>query len=422
MKTTTLSLLALLSSLSFVAEANAEPLRVPAFTAYSEPDTGALRISRRQKTTRWTDPAQSVLWFGQIRQPGFLDATVVLTLPEGLKVDLTLDVAGQTLSAAAKGTGEPVEVKFGRVEIKEPGYRKFTLSAPKAKKDRFSVALDALVLDGSALENAHFNVTERRNAASVHLFYPAPRGEEITAFYTEVTGIEDPVHTYYMACGFDRGYFGMQVNSETERRIIFSVWDAAEGASADDRSTVAEENHTQLLKKGEGVHASVFGNEGTGGHSHLKYPWKTGEPQKFVVTAKVDGTFTDYTGWWFHPEKKEWTLLASFRAPKDGRYLRGLYSFSENFGGDTGHFQRKALFGNQWILLKNGEWRELTTATFSHDNAGKEVRLDRFMGLEDGQFFLAHGGFRPGFTEYGKAFTRPATGRKPEGVEALLKE
>jgi len=35
---------------------------------------------------------------------------------------------------------------------------------------------------------------------------------------------QDTVGAYFMANGFNHGYFGMQVNSETERRIIFSVW------------------------------------------------------------------------------------------------------------------------------------------------------------------------------------------------------
>lgn len=44
---------------------------------------------------------------------------------------------------------------------------------------------------------------------------------------------------------------------------------------------------------------------------------------------------------------------------------------------------------------------ELTTASFSHDPTGKAARLDRFMGVEDGRFFLSHGGFVEGFTPYG---------------------
>ena len=106
-------------------------------------------------------------------------------------------------------------------------------------------------------------------------------------------------------------------------------------------------------------------------------------------------------------------LISSWRTPKDGSYMRGLYSFSENFGGNNGHLRRKALFGNQWIRTDRGEWIELTTASFSHDRTGNVDRLDRFMGLENGQFFLSNGGFIPGFTKSGEKFTRPATGQVP---------
>jgi hypothetical protein len=203
----------------------------------------------------------------------------------------------------------------------------------------FAGAVEALVLEGPAVEGAHFNLKERRNAASVHLAYPAPKDAKIAMFYNEVTAVEDPVATYYLACGFSRGYFGMQVNSPTERRIIFSVWDAGSGKDAKDRSTVEEENHTQLLARGEGVVASVFGNEGTGGHSLLVYPWKTVEAQRFLLTAKPDGTPTVYRGYWFHPEERRWMLIASFRASRDGRWLSGLYSFSENFDGRNGQLR-----------------------------------------------------------------------------------
>ena len=228
-----------------------------------------------------------------------------------------------------------------------------------------------------------------------------------------MTAVDDPVQTYYMATGFARGYFGMQVNSPTERRIIFSVWDAASGTTAMDRSTVAADNYTQLVAKGDGVVAEVFGNEGTGGHSHLVYAWKTGSTQRFFVTAAPSGTSTVYSGYWFHPERQSWQLIASFRAAKDGQGLRRLYSFSENFGGSTGHLRRKALFGAQWIQLANGQWHELTSASFSHDPTGREQRLDRFMGVENGQFFLSHGGFVPGFTTSGALFTRPSSGAPP---------
>ncbi len=398
-------LLLLLAALSARAE-----LRVPGSTAYGAPDPDALRVSKSRGVVDWRNPKQSVLWFGEFKKTGNLEVSLAVTLPEKAPATppvFKLTLAGKSAEATATGTGKTV-LKFGSFDIAKAGYQQFTLESANPAGD-----IESLVLDGPAAEGAHFNTDPRRNAASVHLFYPLEGKPEVQAFYCEATGVLDPVYTYYMATGFSRGYFGMQVNSAKERRIIFSVWDAAEGQDAQDRTSVKEENHTTLLAKGEGVEASVFGNEGTGGHSHLVYPWKTGETQKFVVTVKPQGTFTDYSGYWFHPEKKTWTLLASFHAPKDGKYLRGLYSFSENFGGSNGHLQRKALFGNQWIQTSDGKWSPILKATFSFDGTGKAARLDRFMGVENGSFFLSQGGFVEGFTAYGAPFTRPGGGSPP---------
>ena len=397
--------------LLLVVTAHAE-LRVPAFTAYGDPDPNALHVSSKDGITGWKNPDEKVVWFGEIKTPGKIDCALTLRLAKDAVSKLRLTVGSQSREVSATGTGDAQAVKFGEFTIAKAGYARFELTSLNAA-GASAGDIDALVLDGPAAEGAHFNVDPRRNAASVHLFYPTPADAKVALFYNEVTGVDDPVATYYMACGFARGYFGMQVNSPTERRIIFSVWDAGSGQSANNRSGVAEENHTQLLGKGEGVEASVFGGEGTGGHSHLVYPWKTGSVQRFVVTAKPEDTHTDYTGYWFHPEKKEWLLIASFRAPKDGKALRGLYSFSENFGGNNGHVRRKALFGPQWIRTADGKWQELTEASFSHDGTGKDARLDRFMGVENGRFFLSHGGFVEGFTKYGEKFTRPAT-KPPE--------
>jgi hypothetical protein len=222
------------------------------------------------------------------------------------------------------------------------------------------------------------------------------------------------VHTFYMACGFHRGYFGMQVNSPTERRIIFSVWDSGAGQTAMKRDGVAADDRTELLDKGEGVNANAFGGEGTGGHSHLKYQWKTGERQRFLLTAAAAANGSAiYSGHWYHPERRAWQKIASFRAPKANRSLKGLHSFSENFVGGNGHLLRKARFCNQWVRTVDGRWLEITEATFSHDPTGKADRLDRFMGVEDGCFFLSHGGFVEGLTKFGDRFTRPASGKPP---------
>ncbi|MCF7975509.1 MAG: DUF3472 domain-containing protein [Phycisphaerae bacterium] len=390
-------------------------LRVPAYTAYLDPDVRGARMSEAAGITRWTDPTLKVWWFGQIRTKGSLDCAVELTLPQGTTSRLRLTVAGQSSEVSVTGTGtQPVTAEFGSFKIEQAEYQKFTLESLDQAGQPFG-DVKTLILNGKATENAHFNLKERRNAASVHLAYPVPANTKVAAFYCEMTALEDPIWSYYMACGWHRGYFGMQVNSPTERRIIFSVWDS--GNEAVDRDKVNADNRVTLVGKGEDVFSGSFGNEGTGGHSHLKFPWKTGETQRFMVTAEpTDATHTIYSGFYFHPDKKVWILISSWRAPKEGGYMRGLYSFSENFSGANGHTLRKALYGSQWIRTDQGQWIELTTATFSHDATGKADRLDRFMGVQDGQFFLSHGGFVPGFTQYGTAFTRPATGQAPDLV------
>jgi len=391
-------------------------LRVPAFCAYLDPNPEGASVDN-SGIHDWQDPALKVLWFGEMKTPGKLTCSVELKLPEGATSRLRLRVGSGSNEVVAKGLGShTVSVDFGSFDIAAAGYQRFPRDALNAKGQPFG-QIEALVLTGPATSQAHFNLKARRNAASVHLTYPLPKDVQVSAFYCEVTGVDDPLWTYYMACGWHRGYFGMQVNSPSERRIIFSVWDS--GNEANDRHKVKAVDCVQLVAKGEGVVADGFGGEGTGGHSHLVYPWKTGEKQRFVVTAKpVDATHTEYSGYFFHPEQRQWLLISSWRAPKDGGYLHDLYSFSENFGGSNGHLRRKALFGQQWFRNSDNQWIEIAEASFSHDETGKTDRLDRFMGVEDGRFFLSHGGFAAGFTEYGKRFQRPPTGKVP--AELLL--
>jgi hypothetical protein len=393
-------------------------LQVPAFTAYIEPDPEGADVSPRSGISGWTNPSLKVVWFGDFKSPGKLNCSLILRLSAGQETKLRLTVGGQSHEAAAKTTSDNDAIlDFGSFDISATGYLPLILeSLNPPGKDVGNIR--TLVLSGPAAEGAHFNLKPRRNAASVHLTYPVGGATNVDAFYCEVTGVENPIWTYFEACGWHRGYLGMQVNSPTERRIIFSVWDS--GKEKVDRNNVAQPDRVTLVAKGKGVFSGDFGNEGTGGHSHLVFDWKTGERQRFLVTAKpTDATHTIYSGYWFHPTQEKWMLISSWKAPQDGGYLRGLYSFSENFGGANGELRRKALYGNQWFHTADGQWHEQTTAKFSHDPTGKSDRLDRFMGVENGQFFLSNGGFIPGFTKFGELFTRPATGKLPNDLTPL---
>jgi hypothetical protein len=332
------------------------------------------------------------------------------------KLRLTLaPVGGEPLparDAILTGGDDAVFADFGAFDLPD-AHQYYTLTFTGLEKSgRTFGDLKALLLDGPAAADAEFNLEARRNAASVHLGYPVPKDAQVAAFYCEVTPREEPLYTYYEACGWHRGYFGMQVNGPHERRIIFSVWDA--GGEAKDRGKVADDNRVKLLAKGDGVVAGDFGNEGTGGHSHLVYPWQKDQTYRFLLTAQVDGTFTTYAGWFYFPEKQAWGLIARFRAPRDGAWPHGLYSFNENFGGSNGYLRRLAEFGNQWIKLADGTWRELTEAHFTHDGTGKICRHDYGAGVTDGRFWLSNGGFVAAGVKYGDVFTRPAGGKAPD--------
>lgn len=391
---------------------------IPGHTAYVHPDPWGARIRENQGVLQWQESNPSIRWWGIFKNPGTLELKVLVRGDSKSIEGLKLRVGDQEHGPKGiKSEQELTLVDFGKYELKldKPAHQMIELVRGSGE----AIDVRELRLDGPASQDAFFNLKERRNAASVHLMYPVDRQAKVEAFYTEVVGVEEPVGTFYMACGWHRGYFGMQVNSKTERRIIFSVWDS--GNEAIDRNKVAKENRVQLMGKGEGVFAGDFGNEGTGGHSHLKVLWKTGAKQRFLVTAvPTDETHTTFSGYWFHPEDSKWMLISSWNAPKEGGYMRGLHSFSENFLGENGHLVRKALYGNQWYRTSDGKWHEITEARFSHDPTGKDDRMDRTMGVEDNQFFLRHGGFLDGSLDYGTPMNRNPVGQPPSDIEALI--
>ena len=278
-------------------------LRVPAFTAYCEPDPNAVRVSEKDGVANWKDSKQRLAWFGEIKNPGTLELALSLSVPKDQRVKLRLSCAEKTFDVLVEGKEGVQRVPFGSVPISKAGYVSFKLEGLERSHGAFGT-LDALLLSGPAIKDAHFNLMPRRNAASVHLGYPLAKDEKIEWFYNELTAREDPLWSYFMACGFSRGYFGIQVNSPTERRVIFSVWDS--GNEAVSRAKVGAEDRVQLLKKEEGVVADDFGNEGTGGHSHLVYTWEKDKTYRFLVSAQPDGTHTVYTGYFYFPEKKAW--------------------------------------------------------------------------------------------------------------------
>jgi hypothetical protein len=164
------------------------------------------------------------------------------------------------------------------------------------------------------------------------------------------------------------------------------------------------------------VYTGEFGNEGSGGQSFLKYNWKAGETQKFLLHVVPDGTsHTIYTAYFFDHEKSNWRLIASFRRPQLATYLKRPHSFLENFNPDMGNVERKVYFGNQWVRDTKGEWHELTKATFTADNTARiGYRKDYSGGASEQQFFLRNCGFFNDYTLYNLPLERKPSGKKPQ--------
>ena len=389
---------------------------IPANTGYAVPaenDEESL-FQPGKGLQNWTDIKQEIHYFFHIAQEGKLLIALNLKNAEAGSI-ISVEIANKTFRLSIPQSTTFQKKILGIVDFKDSGF--YSIKIKGLKKSGNTIAeIESLELSGSAANGIHFNKKPRRNAASVHLRYPISDTTRLTSFYNEITIPEnaDILHSYYMSNGFSRGYFGIQVNSEDERRVIFSVWDA--GNEAVNRSKVADSNKVKLIAKGDGVFADDFGNEGTGGHSHWRYNWKSGITYKMLVTALMDSASqtTTYTGYFFVPEQQKWKLIASFRAPKDGKPIRNLYSFNENFVGINGQLQRYSYFGNQWGQRENGTWMELTESNFSYDATGKAGdRIDYGGGMEGGMFYLWNGGFKPANAKFGDRFIRPAKNNKP---------
>lgn len=313
------------------------------------------------------------------------------------------------------------EHKVGAWTIANEGY--VTIMVQGMRKSGESIGTwSGVTLSGSAVEmNTSFVPNNEgnfyywgRRGPSVHLRYDTEGRKDVEYFYSEIKVPEgnDVIGSYFMANGFADGYFGMQVNSQTERRVLFSVWSPYQ---TDDPKSIPESDRIVLLKKGQGVMTGEFGNEGSGGQSFLRYGWKAGQTYGFLLRAQPDqNVATIYTAWFFAPEEGQWKLIASFRRPKKSAWLDKLYSFLENFIPETGNIPRQAEYGNQWIRDASGHWIELSRATFTGDNtARKNYRRDYAGGISGDSFFLRNCGFFDDFAPLDQPLIRHGKGQPP---------
>lgn len=368
----------------------------------------------------WQDADAVWSTYISISKPGTLKLAVLLQVPSGVS-QLKWTINGISKIITVSGASEK-EYAIGEWTISKPGYIKIDAQGISRTGPLFanvsSLEVEGSVADGqvSFVKNNEGNYFYwGRRGPSVHINYDCSAiNDDIEWFYNEimVPADNDVIGSYFMADGFAEGYFGMQVNSPTERRVLFSVWSPFD---TDNPKDIPENKKIILLKKGEGVHAGEFGSEGSGGQSYLQYNWKAGETYKFLLHAKpAANNYTDYSTWFFIPEKKKWMLIARFSRPETHTYLKRLHSFLENFEPETGNVTRKAFYHDQWVRTKTGEWKAITQMLFTGDaTANIGYRLDYSGGVENGKFFLRNCGFFNDSTTLKTKFSIPAPIKTP---------
>ena len=306
------------------------------------------------------------------------------------------------------------EVMIGSYSVENEGYFRFEMQGIETDGTTFASPTE-LILYGITKEDISSAIFPEdkdsfywtRRGPSVHCGYDIKDLGDVEWFYSEVTVPEgyDPVGSYYMGIGFRGGYFGMQTNSKTERKILFSVWSPF---VTDNPEEIPEDDRILCRGKNTRTHIGEFGGEGSGGQSFLKYNWKTGETQKFLVNIHPEGNGrTLFTAYFYFPDRKRWEMVASFSRPKTETYIIGPHSFLENFWDRQGHITRMAFYGNQFAY-KDGKWIPVENIRFTGDNTARQGwRMDYDGGLcEDGRFYLKNGGFFDQHEELNKIFTR----------------
>lgn len=254
-----------------------------------------------------------------------------------------------------------------------------------------------------------------RAARSVHLKWEAA---ECEAFYLEAAVEKSTRGSYFMACGWSGGYFGIQEVNDGKKVVIFSVWDPTKG---DDPKAVKPEERVELLHEGEGVRIKRFGGEGTGGQCMADFPWAVGETVRFFVRAELQGAKTAYSGWVFDPRAGAWRHLVTFRTRNDGKRLRGLYSFVEDFRRDTksADEERRARFFNAWTKPA-AAWEATTLSRFTASRADWEARDTINAGLATQGYFLATGGGTKREAELNAPLKPLAAGKAPADLPAAM--
>jgi len=220
-------------------------------------------------------------------------------------------------------------------------------------------------------------------AGAQHLWWNTRKLDRATCLYGEITVLATGEGIYFCGANWHPGepaggYCGIQHNSPTERRTIFSIWDTAPKLNPH----VTHADAATLFNR--------FGGEFEGGHTHMLWNWKLGDTFRFFLRKQPGSTpdTTDALYYVFDRSTKKWRHSATIASPNgDAKsapsvmYVGGggLASFLENFLGKDRAAPKLALY-RLWLGSDAGHLQCLTHA----DGDGTWGQLDKAYFLAEG--------------------------------------
>lgn len=153
--------------------------------------------------------------------------------------------------------------------------------------------------------------------------------------YGEISVLASNTAIYYSGVNWHPGepaggYCGIQDNSTTERRTIFSIWD----------TDTAKKQRPSMIHADSQTIFNSFDNEGSGMHSHMVIKWNVGETFMFFLSKSPSGAkpnSIDTAFYFFDRTINKWRHMATITNPIGNSFESvstfggGMNSFLENF-------------------------------------------------------------------------------------------
>ncbi len=358
--------------------------------------------------TKWSSNDAVTSTFFRVSQSGQLNLSIRASVPIGTDKS-TIHVIANGVTFTVEITGFTYKkYNLGTIDVNDAGYVKVDLVGVNKGSNPYFANVSDIIVDGSATASGVMYVSDpatfsaARKGPALQLQYIVPIDLNAEWFYNELTVPinSDKIGTYYISNGFNGGEFGMIVNSETDKQIVFTVNDNLN-------------NKVSVIRTGGNVSNTTLAK---GGKSSLVYNWKAGTTYKFLTQGKPDGSGnTIFSSWFYATELGEWKFIASWKRPGISSYLKKISSSLAGTIEENGYIIRKARYYNQWIKDDNGNWSEVTSAAFNGDaTASNLLRYDFVGSVDNSAFYLKTNGFFPENVELKTSLTRAGTISTPD--------